>query len=147
MAQKKQAIKVDTTASGAVNTAFEGITELAEEMRSWYDNMPENLQYSDKGQEVEEAATTLENISEPQVPEFVAELPVSFYTQPQPRKASRQRRLDDYLDYARIAVGELETALETYAEDEEKHSDLQACIEDVQSMIDDAEGVAFPGMY
>ena len=44
-----------------------GIEELGSELRSWHDNLPDGLNASSKADEIDEAATTLENISVPEL--------------------------------------------------------------------------------
>lgn len=94
MGKRREPIKHDTSVEGAVSDAQSEIESLAEEMRSWYDNMPENFQNGDVGSRVSEAADTLEGISWPEAPEAVSSLPVS-YTTPSRRRASRRERRDD----------------------------------------------------
>lgn len=38
------------------------VDELRDEMQSWYDNMPENLQNGDKGSQVQECSDNLESL-------------------------------------------------------------------------------------
>jgi hypothetical protein len=45
----------------------DGIEELGSELRSWHDNLPDGLNTSSKADEIDEAATTLENISVPEL--------------------------------------------------------------------------------
>jgi len=40
------------------------VEELRDEMESWYDNMPENLQSADKGQQVETAKDELQSLAD-----------------------------------------------------------------------------------
>lgn len=147
MATKKEPIKTETSISAAVNTTFSGIEEIGGEMREWFDNMPENLQGGSKGDEVSEAADTLENISEPDVPACIADREFTVITYPLKKRASRSDRLDDYLDYARQAVDDMQQALDEPHFSEEEKQEIETCIEETQSMIDEAEGVCFPGMY
>ena len=42
--------------------AYEIVNECASEERDYFDNMPESLQSSDKGQNAEEAADTLDEV-------------------------------------------------------------------------------------
>lgn len=53
-----------------------GLTELGDEVRGWYDNLPESFQQGDKGSMLDECASTLENIQEPDIPEFAAAMAV-----------------------------------------------------------------------
>jgi len=61
---RKRAKTFDCGALAAIESGVQEIRDLAEEMREWFDNMPENLQGSDRGTRVEEAADTLEQFDE-----------------------------------------------------------------------------------
>lgn len=161
MAEQKKRVKrvpveVSTTVGGAVDTAFGVIEELASELRDWYDNMPENLQGGSKGDEVDEAASDLENISEPDVPDFLQDLPVVFQQLPLKARASRSDRLDDGLQYARNALSELEAKLEASDALPEgdpaklstgQRDELDSFLSELNDLIDNSEAVSFPGMY
>lgn len=41
-----------------------GVDELREELQEWHDNLPENLQQGDKGSELEEAISALDEIKD-----------------------------------------------------------------------------------
>lgn len=55
-----KAVKHQDSAMGAIEAGKSAVTELAEEMRNWYDGMPENLQSGSKGESVGEAADAIE---------------------------------------------------------------------------------------
>jgi hypothetical protein len=138
-----------------VNTAFCCIEELAGEMRDAFENTPESLQGSGAGAAREEAADQLENIYEPSVPDTVQHLPVVFALLPLSRRATRSERLNDGLQYAMSAIEVMQERIDTDYADEEKLTpeqkdqlaEITECIDNVQAMIDEAEGVSFPGMY
>jgi uncharacterized protein YdeI (YjbR/CyaY-like superfamily) len=63
-------------AQSLVDEAKSIVEELQEEMQSWYDGMPENLQGSDKGSQIEECADALGNmVSELEGLDFDIEFP------------------------------------------------------------------------
>jgi hypothetical protein len=49
-------------AENLMQQALSIVEELKDEMQNWYDSMPENLQSSDKGSQVEEATHALEEL-------------------------------------------------------------------------------------
>jgi hypothetical protein len=154
---KRKPVKIETTVGDAVNTAFGVIEELAGEMREAYNNTPESLQQSGVGEARGEAAGTLENISEPDVPEALQHLPVVFEQLPMLRSASRADRLADGLESASQAIEALNAHAEVLklnpSADEEGMAraalleELEATVTEIQDMIDEAEGVSFPGMF
>lgn len=153
MAKQKAMLKYEGTVASAVNDAFNVIEELANEMREAFDNTPESLQSSGAGEARGDAADTLEQISEPDIDEAIAEVPVVFNYAPLNRRASRSDRLGDGLRSAYAAVEALEKLVEEkLPEDGDKIGDLDAndvrnVIDEIQGMIDEAESVNFPGMY
>jgi len=50
-------------AINSINSAKEIVEELKNEMQEWYDNMPENLQSSDKADRIQECVSSLEEVS------------------------------------------------------------------------------------
>ena len=62
MATKKREPQfIEMSPLDALDAGVQEIMSLAEEMRSWYDNMPENFQNGDRGERVSEAADALES--------------------------------------------------------------------------------------
>lgn len=161
MAAKRVPISVTTTVGDAINTAFSTIEDLASELREAYENTPESLQQSGAGEARGEAADTLENISEPDVPECAQELPVAFTHMPLPRRSSRSDRLADGLGYAYQAIEVIEERIEVLtkqqsdndkddsavAETQEEIDALDSLRDEVTTMIEEAESVEFPGMF
>lgn len=137
----RKLIQVDTTVGDAINTMCSCLEDLATELREWYDNMPENLQ---GGSKVDEAANVLEDISEPDVPDFIKEAPVTFQHPPPKKRQSRAARRDDAVAYGQAALEVIEERLEA-TEGGDDHGALESLRDDVQEIIDNAEGVDFPG--
>jgi len=137
---------INTTVGAAVPDALSEFQSLGEEMRDWYDNMPENLQGSDKGSQVEEAASALENIEQDiDVPEAVDSLPVR-YTERQD-KHSRSARRDYAVTLLSAAIAQAQDWLDDEANEEhDAHDDVETFIDAAQQALDEAEAVDFPGM-
>ena len=145
------------------------IQELAEEMRSWHDNMPEGLQNGDKGQEVDQAASDLESIDEIEVPESLTD--VKLVHLPPRTGGSRGDRLaeatsmleavmewlegDDVQQHLLDKGETAESASKSDAVEGEDHDnatyysrdDVEALEEGIENAMGYAEGVSFPGMY
>lgn len=166
MAAKRQPIQHSTTVSGAVSDAFSALQSLGEELREWYDNLPEGLQGGSKGDALSEAADILEGLSEPDVPDSVAEVAVNYSTLPSRRQSRRERRdeavqllahavdaLQESIDNAQSELNDLQSADETEANDaaetalQEIVDEGESARDEIQQVIDEAEGVEFPGMY
>lgn len=148
-------IQRETTIEGAVSDAMSEIQSLADEMREAFDNTPESLQNDGVGAARGEAADNLENIQEPDVPtELQGEKFTFKYNEVQlapskMRNRSRAGRRDD----ACSGLYHLIEFLESLEEDEKdiySKEEVEAAAnfkEEVQTLIDEAEAVEFPGMY
>jgi hypothetical protein len=147
-----------SAAEDLVSQALGEIESLAEELRSWFDNMPESFQQADKGQAIDEAAQALEDISSFDPDALVAALPVVHL--PDERVSSRSDRaceaaatLRDVQEAAEAAREALTAEIPGWVESDgttspdairEALSELEQQCGDV---IDTIEGVEFPGMY
>jgi hypothetical protein len=157
MSTKKQkqptSIQRELTIEDAVSEAFGEIQSLAEEMREAYDNTPEALQNSGVGEARGEAADNLENISEPEVPtelqgdKFKVTWQVPVLSPSKQRKRSRSNRRYDAIETLNQVVARLEELKEDEEQSEEVREAAESFVDDVQTVIDEAESVEFPGMY
>lgn len=146
----------DSTVS-AISDAISDLTSLGDECREIVDNASENLQQTSRIQTFDETAGTLEGISEPDVPECVAELPITYSEQISTRKGrgeSRAVRCQNSLaviQAAREAVDEwINTRTEELGDKVDDDEDVQAAVEfvgELENLESDIEGCEFPGMY
>lgn len=135
----------------AVGEVIAVCEELAEEMRSWADNMPESKQGSAKADEVEAAADALENVESSDfgtpTPEqaFLNELKVTI-VDPTPRRAPRSRatRLGDAVIILTLCINALE---EFENEDVDKEATANEYLSELQDLESTLDGVEFPGMF
>jgi molecular chaperone DnaK (HSP70) len=142
MAKRIQPQQYNSTVADIISESFSELESLGEEMRERYDNAPENLQATEVNQRVEEAADALEALSEPEVPECVAQLPVTFSFKPQRRQSRPDRR-----NQATERLSLAKSAIEDWQEEqEEEHEDVDTLLEEIQQLIDDADNIEFPGM-
>lgn len=151
--KSKYDVLVETTVGDAVDTAYGELNTLGEELREAADNMPENLQGGDLYDRRTEAADTLEGFSEIDVPEFLQHLPVKFETRRNPR-ASRADRCAEAVQYLRTAQEVVESLNEldpkesgTERPEGWDQGAVDAFLDELTTMIDDAEAVEFPGMF
>ncbi len=153
-----------TTRLDDVVSNVSNYSDLASELRDWYDNLPESFQQGDKGSMLDESASTLENISEPAVPDWAGAMAV--YCPPMLDISSRADRRDAISHELQQAVDAIDEALtkgrfplkdddegNMYqlppedAEDTEQRDELQSLKDELENIISEAEGVEFPGMY
>jgi hypothetical protein len=126
----------------AVETAFGEVETLAEEMRSWYDNLPPGLQENDKGCRVEECASVLGAVDVVEVPQVLidgadlADPPV--IVSPLPRRASRADRLGWAVELLNQAA---EAARKHGGDEADEFADA------LESAVMELEQAEFPGMY
>lgn len=163
------------TAEDAASQAHSTFEELGDELRQWYDSMPENFQNGDKGTAVEEAAQACEDIagSDLQTEECIKNLPVCHLPGETSSRSDRCGEacslLDDLAGACSDAIDLLNKegsempawATEddgdaSYDEmtDEQKAAHRSKVIEALETLRDqaeedkgNAEGIEFPGMY
>ena len=144
MPKRTKLIEHKGTVSGLIDEGLSELQSLGEEMRSWYDGMPENLQSGGKGETVSQSADTLENLpTEIEVPESAAEAEVVYHLpKPKKRPPSRATRRDAAVNLLEIAKGRLEEL-----QQEQDEEDFDTPINELDEAISAASDVEFPGMY
>lgn len=147
MTTKRKTVIVTQDVSSAVSDAFSELACLGEELRSWYDNMPENFQNGDKGSQVSEAADALESLQEIDVPEVIQDLDAS-YEKLTRKSSSRSARRDDAVESLEYAKAVAEEWLgEEQNEKHDKRDDVESFVSELDDVISEASNVEFPGMY
>jgi hypothetical protein len=144
-----RARKFTTTVDALISDAFGEFESLRDELQDWYDGMPENLQGSQKGEDLQNAIDTLGNLEAPVVPTEVENLETVYI--PQEKIDSRPDRRDDAVSKLATAVDVLNDAMddedsETKYTDEQKEG-IQQLIDDLENLASDAESVEFPTMF
>lgn len=162
-ARKKQpSYKVVThnTDMGSLSDAFSAIEELASECREVYDNMEGgNLGHTQRAQSFDNTASTLECISEIDVPECISDLAFTHAEMVPTRKgrdASRDARRSNIvsiLEAARDAANDRAESLRDGSEEaddpdaEDEAQEIDSFVDELDSVIDELEGCEFPGMF
>lgn len=127
----------------AVSYAYGEISSLAEEVREVVDSAEGGRAETQRIQTLGETADTLENISEPNVPETLAQIQVSFLEIPSGKRGlSRAKRRDNATSAMSGVVAILENLEDEALQDEA--DELRDQVENDQS---EAEGAEFPGMF
>lgn len=133
-----------STVSSLVSDAFSELQGLGEELREWYDNLPE--QFQENRSDIDDAASALEYLEEPdECPEVVAAVEVKYYNTMRNR-TGRSARGSQATHELGCAVAAMEEWMEGNAEHKD-HDDVEAFRDSVQALIDEADGVEYPGMY
>ena len=115
-----------TTLEDLVSAAQGEVESLGGELRDWHGNLPEGINSSDKASEIDEAASTLENITFPEVPDALGQIKVMHL--PALEQDSRPKRSAEVVSMLDDAIGSLNA----------KADDLRQAIEDAKK----AEGEA-----
>ncbi len=148
-----------TTLTQLVGGAFDEIESLAEEMRSWHDGMPENLQDGNKGCEVSEAAEALEGISRVELDDLIEGLgdyklvyrPLPFGNSRSSRACEAASQLRGAMEAMREIFDALKIAREILGDKvnvgDDELSEIEACCVELDEAAETVEGVNFPGMY
>jgi hypothetical protein len=106
-----------TTLEDLVSAAQSEVESLGGELRDWHGNLPEGINSSDKASEIDEAASTLESINFPEVPDALGQIKVMHL--PALEQDSRPKRsaevvsmLDDAIDSLNAKADDLKQAIE-----------------------------------
>lgn len=165
--RKPKTVERELSVADAISEVYGEFTVLGEELREWYDNMPDGPQNGSKGDAVSEAAEVFEGLEEPDVPEALGVLKFKF-TVVAGRGNSRPKRRDDavqVLDAVIQLLNELDEdmlkknqhrsarlqALNLPELGTDKAREMQEAAAGLHSELeqhkDDAEGAEFPGMF
>lgn len=137
--------KYTTTIQDLVSDAFSEFESLSSELQEWYDNLPEQFQNGDKGTTLQESSDTLSNLDIPDVSEEAGKIAVVFY--PSLESNSRSSRCNEACDMLRTAMDVLREESENEELSEEHREEMTELADSLESVIDCAEGVEFPGMF
>jgi hypothetical protein len=121
-----------------VSDSFNELQSLGSELREWYDNMPEGLRGSSKGDEVEAAADPLEQLTEPEVPGEVSGIKIVFI--PSELLDTKAQRRDNAVNGLQAVIEGLDGAKDENGDD----LDVSGFISDLEAVISEADGVEFP---
>ncbi|MGO8931731.1 MAG: hypothetical protein ACLQU3_33160 [Limisphaerales bacterium] len=157
-----------TTLEDLVSAAQGEVESLGGELRDWHGNLPEGINSSDKASEIDEAASTLESINFPEVPDALGQIKVMHL--PALEQDSRPKRstevvsmLDDAIDSLNAKANDLRQAIEDTKKAEaealeagptapapeaasadlnkEEESDPQEMIEEIEPLVSELENV------
>jgi hypothetical protein len=166
-ARKPRTTERELTIEEAYSEFHGEIETLGEEMRAWYDNMPEGPQNGEKGSAVDEAAEALEGIDERDIPEALKPLKFKFSVM-SGRGNSRAKRRDDAVQVLDALMQFVEAIDEDMLLKQEARRDyikalnlpelgtnecgaLQEAAAGLHSELEEdkdaAEGVEFPGQF
>lgn len=143
---------------GSVADAISELQSLGEECREIVENAEGGLAETARIQTFDETASALEGISEPDVPECIDEVSITYYEQRSRRKArgaSRAVRCSNAVAVLQAAseaakqwLDDTEAAPEdTSSDDEERRDEVLTFIYELDNIISDVEGCEFPGMF
>ena len=111
-------------------------------MREIVDGAPESLQQSERIQTLENTANELEGVEEPDVPDTLGKIVVT-YALPKRRYMSRASRASD----AMLMLEACSDKLRGIPEDDARHAEARGLADDLDSIADTAGNCEFPGMY
>lgn len=116
----KKEIKTESASvDSAVSDAFSGMSDLKDELESWLDGMPENLQNGSKADELREAIDTIDGVSEIDVPDAADSLECTFY------RTKQKSRNDRCAYYCGMLSAASETVRQRISELEELEYDAE----------------------
>ena len=147
MGRRKPLQTTEYTVSDAVENLASVAGELRDELQEWYDNLPESFQSGSKGDQLQEAIDALDEVAESSidVPEGVADLSFTYSFRARSGWISRRDRMEEAASIAELAKSRLEEFVDE--QDDDDDNDAQTLIDELDSAIDSAQNVEFPGMY
>lgn len=122
-----------------LDEAYGEIEGVRDELDDWYNNMPENLQGSEKGNELSLAIDATHDCEPPDCPESLQNMRVVYVPQLH-GKTSRTSRLSD-------AVDMLTVLSDAISPENSSDDDVQELKENLAECIGTLEGLDVPGMY
>lgn len=139
---------VETDIAGAVGSISD-LMDLGAEAREIVDNAPEGLNQTERIQTFEETASNLEYLDEPDVPEFLSELPVKYTIMVSKRRGeSRAVRCNNATTALDAAIDVVEEFIESCTEEQSEQRDEAETFRDaLREIVDTAESCEFPGMF
>jgi len=151
------------TIEDLIGNARGTIEELASELRDWHDNLPESLQEGDKGETLEESASTLECLDISDLPDWTTDadhtnaITTVFF--PDLKCESRADRASEASEELRAAAERLREEAQNLEQSKEgatpeenkkraeQGDELSNLADEYESVADEIQGVEFPGMY
>lgn len=165
--RKPKTVERELSVADAISEIYGEFTALGEELREWYDNMPDGPQNGAKGSAVDEAAEVFEGLQEPDVLEALGALKFKFSVVAG-RGNSRPKRRDDAVQVLDAVIQLLEEidedmlkkhahrsarlqALNLPELGTDKAKEMQGAAAGLHSELeehkDGAEGAEFPAMF
>lgn len=153
-----------TSLENLLSAAQSEVESLAGELRDWHDNLPEGINSSDKAAEIDEAASTLERINFPDVPDGLGDIKVLHL--PSLEQDSRPKRGAEVVSMLEDAIGALNSKLEDPSQDiddakkpegdaspgtdetdpQEKIAEIESLVSDLEDVKGELENVTYPSM-
>lgn len=142
----------------AVEDAISNLEELGNECREIVDNASDGLKETSRIQTLDETAGTLEGISAPDIPECIADLPMTVTTEQSTRKGRGESRVVRCANAIAVLQAASEAAQQWLddtdcqpedmsSEKEEQRDEVQTFIDELDNIVGDCENCEFPGMY
>lgn len=155
---------IEYSVADAVENGVSELTQLRDELQDWYDNLPENFQSGDKGSQLEEAIGELDDadsfdnsaLVDAQDDEGNPAAPSSLrftFQASTKRRMSRADRCSEATSLLRTALDVVRNWLEAVEYDDDGEADrdvdgeVASACDELENLLDRAEGVSFPGMY
>lgn len=135
----------------AVDDAINALLELGSELQEIVDNASgSNLEGTERIQTLTNTAETLTNLNEVSIEDWMSDLPITYTESVQTRKGRSESRLvqcDNYLSVLRAVISAGEDLIGSDEYDADHEEELQTFIDELQSIVDECEGLEFPGMF
>ena len=141
----------EMSVADAVSEACGDLAQLGEEMREWADSMEEKFSGTEKYDRVSGTADALENISEPEAPDWAKSTMTTIVDLPARKRGySRSDRCSHAISILEDAYNLCDERVSELGDDDNTQEERET-IETYRDEIEEIKGIAeeadFPGMY
>jgi hypothetical protein len=157
----KYVVQRESTVVAAVGDAYSSLSELRNEIEEVvYGASGTPREETSRIQTLQESVSSLDDAdSEPDVPEFLQELKVTYTDHCGPKHSSRSWRRDNAVEMLRQVIdvldafrdGVIEKAKaerrELTADEGEKNDEAETLRDEIENSVDNFESAEFPGMF
>ena len=144
---KKPKPTIELTIAATVGDCYSTLENLGQEFRDICDNTPDSLQSTDLYDRRDTTASTIEGMSEPDVPEWLGEVTFIWTQWPRSSTKSRGGQCSEAAAMLQAVVDKLDELIEANSYTKEQNDDMASLKDDLETIISEAEGCEWPGMF
>jgi hypothetical protein len=130
-----------------VGDAYSTLEGLGQEFRDICDSTPDSLQSTDLYDRRDTTASTIENLSEPDVPEWLSGIEFTWTQWPRSSTKSRSGQCAEATAMLQAVADKLDEMIEANTQSKEQNDEMRTLKDELEEIINEAEGCEWPGMF